>query len=79
MNNKKLIELVSKLVELAKAIQVNPSLMSDKPTHIHPTFGKVKSLKSYKTDKGTSHTLEIMEGEHKGKWTNSLESNLKPI
>lgn len=84
---KKIADVFRKVLELAKthpdviekALQVNPKLMSDQPTHVHPSHGKVKSLKSYATDKGTAHTLEIMEGPSKGKWTNALESEMQPI
>lgn len=56
---------------------VNPKLMSDESTHVHPKWGKVKSVHKYKTDKGTQHTIEIMEGEAKGKWTQSDEKDMR--
>lgn len=64
---------------LEKMANFNPKITSSESTHIHPKYGKVKHLKTNKTDKGPSHVIEIMEGEHKGKWTQAEDSELRPI
>lgn len=57
---------------------INPKLLSTSPTHTL-NGQKVKHLHTVKTDKGQVHVVEHMEGEHKGKWTQAGDSELKPL
>lgn len=72
---------ISKSMKLCKSLKVNPELLSDKPTHIHEGVKvKVYSKTSGKDSEGKKvHTAEIMEGEHKGKWTTVHAHKLKPL
>jgi len=55
--------------------QVNPKLVSQEPTHEHKGM-KVKHLKELGNG---HHAVEIMDGVHKGKWTQAHESEMKPL
>jgi hypothetical protein len=58
-----------------KLPQINPELLSQKPTH----FDKKKNVKVkifLSTHFGPSVTAEIMEGENKGDWTQCFDTNL---
>lgn len=57
---------------------INPKLLSTEPTHMKNGV-RVKHLNTIQTDKGPSHVVEIMEGEHKGKWTQAHDHELKPL
>lgn len=59
-------------------LDINPELLSQKPTHFDKDKGvKVKIFKSTKAV--DSVTAEIMEGEDIGKWTTCYFKNLEEI
>lgn len=58
----------------------NPEILSVEPTHYHNgTPVKIfPKTKGYNNLKEASYSAEIMDGEHKGKYTTVSEKNLKP-
>ncbi len=64
-------------------LQINPAILSDKPTHRHDGV----LVKVFKDRQGPSYsiegervgTAEIMEGPNEGKWTTVYYSKLEAV
>jgi hypothetical protein len=63
-------------------MEISKALLSQEPTHKHPTWGLVKVFYKTKAQDLSGkifYTAEIMEGESKEKWAQVAASDLKPL
>ena len=64
-------------------LKFSPEILSDKATHMHPTYGAIKvfTLKVQGTDRNGRllHTAEIMTGDKAGDWLTVYDDEIKKI
>ena len=64
-------------------LKIDPQILSDKATHICPTYGPIKvfTLKVQGTDRDGRllHTAEIMTGDKAGDWLTVYDDEIKKI
>ena len=64
-------------------LKFNPEILSDKATHVHPTYGLIKvfTLRVQGTDRNGRllHTAEILTGNKAGLWTTVYDDEIKKV
>ena len=61
-------------------LKINPEILSDKATHVCPTYGPIKvfTLKVQATDRNGRllHTAEILTGDKAGSWATVYDDEI---
>ena len=64
-------------------LKFNPEILSDKATHVCPTYGLIKvfNLKVQGADRNgrSLHTAEILTGDKAGSWTTVYDDEIKKV